>query len=137
MTARGLIGICSLVVGAAIGVIPVQVFATSNGYTVEDIKLSSAGELVDVCTVEASNVDHAAAMGFCYGFFEGAIRYHQAISGADVNRNLVCPPPQTTRLQAVDEFVSFMAENPQYQTEASIDAVFRALMARWPCEQAN
>jgi hypothetical protein len=38
-------------------------------------------------------------------------------------------------VQGVQVFVDFMRENPQYDTEASIDAVIRALMARWPCAQ--
>ena len=137
MTARGWIGLLSLVVWTATAVVPAQVSAATNGYTLEDIKLNSAGALVDICTVEPTNEHYPAALGFCYGFFEGAIRYHQAISGANANRHLVCAPEGTTRLQGVEEFVSFMAENPQYESEASIDAVIRALMARWPCSEAN
>ena len=105
----------------------------AEGYTVEKLRLTSAGDLLDVCTVDATHEDHDAAIAFCYGFFEGAIRYHQAIIGADLNRELVCAPSDTTRLQAVDVFVSYLRANPQYATEETIDAIFRSLMARWPC----
>jgi hypothetical protein len=115
------------------GLVPTALVAATDGYTLDDIKLSSAANLVDICTVDKTNEAYPATLGFCYGFFEGAIRYHEAISGADNARELVCAPEGTTRLEAVDVFVSFMRENPQYASEGTIDAIFRALMARWPC----
>ena len=74
-------------------------------------------------------------MAFCYGFFEGAIRYDEAISGSVLHRKLVCNPSETTRHQAVDVFVSYINDNPQFEDEGTIDAIFRALMARWPCPE--
>lgn len=133
MTARRWMGILSMVLLGSVGLVSAQVSAATSGLTLEDIKLQSAGDLVDVCSVEPALEDYAAALGFCYGFFEGAIRYQQAIAGMDIAQNLVCAPAETTRLQAVEVFISFMKENPQYASEASIDAIYRALMARWPC----
>lgn len=105
----------------------------SDGYTIEDLKLSSAGDLVDVCTLDAQHAHHEAALAFCYGFFEGAVHYNEAISRADDHVDLVCSPQGTTRVQGVGMFLSYMSDNPQYQTEAPIDAIFRALIATWPC----
>jgi hypothetical protein len=133
MTARKWIGIVSMVLVSTLGLAPAQLSAATNGYTLEDIKLKSAGDLVDICTVDSTHADYAAALGFCYGFFEGAIRYQQAIAGTDIAQDLVCAPEGTTRLEAVEVFVSFMREKPQYATEGSVDAIYRALMARWPC----
>ncbi|CAA0115806.1 Uncharacterised protein [Halioglobus japonicus] len=133
MTARRWIGILSIVVGGSISLAPAQAFASANESAPEDITLGSAGALVKVCTVAPSDADSSANLGFCYGFFEGAIRYHQALAGTNINRDLVCAPAGTTRQQGVEAFVSFMQENPQYESEASIDAVIRALAARWPC----
>jgi hypothetical protein len=115
------------------GLAPAQLSAATDGYTVEDIKLNSAGNLVDICTVDTTSEAYPATLGFCYGFFEGAVRYHEAISGASNVRELVCPPEGTTRKQAVEVFISYMREHPQYLAEGSIDAIFRALMERWPC----
>jgi hypothetical protein len=133
MTARRWMGILSMVLLGTGGLAPMMLFAATDGYTVEDIKLKSAGNLVDICTLDPTNEAYPATLGFCYGFFEGAIRYHEAISGATSVRELVCVPEGTTRKQAVEVFISFMREHPQYQAEGSIDAIFRALMARWPC----
>jgi hypothetical protein len=137
MTARRWIGILSMVLLGAGGLAPTVLFAATNGYTVEDIKLNSAGNLVDICTVDTTNEAYPATLGFCYGFFEGAIRYHEAISGTDTVKELVCAPEGTTRLQAVEVFIGFMREHPQYQSEGAIDAIFRALMARWPCAESK
>lgn len=133
MTTRRWMGILGMVLLGTGGLAPMTLFAATDGYTVDDIKLKSAGNLVDICTVDTTNEAYPATLGFCYGFFEGAIRYHEAISGASSVRELVCVPDGTTRKQAVEVFISYMQENPQYQAEGSIDAIFRALMARWPC----
>ena len=133
MTARRWMGILGMLLLGAGALAPTALFAGTDGFTLDDIKLQSASALVDICTVEPAHEDYAAALGFCYGFFEGAIRYQQAIAGADIAQDLVCAPVGTTRLQAVEVFVGYMRENPQFASEGSIDAIYRALMARWPC----
>jgi hypothetical protein len=106
----------------------------SDGYTLEDFSLRSAGDLVDICTLEQSHPDHMAARAFCYGFFEGGIHYDDAISMSPTYQRISCNPPETTRTQAVEVFVTYVRANPRYASEAPIDAIFRALVAKWPCE---
>lgn len=102
------------------------------GYTIADLELSSAGDLVDVCTVHTSHDHHEAAMGFCYGFFEGAVQFNEAITepGRD---DLICPPDGTTRAEAVDVVITYLEGNRQYRNESPVDATFRALIDTWPC----
>jgi hypothetical protein len=107
--------------------------AAAEGFTIDDIKLKSAADLLHICTVAPDREHYGTALAFCYGFFEGAIRYHQAIAGPEPHKKLVCAPEGTTRRQAVDVFVSYLQANPQYAQESAIDAIIRALMARWPC----
>jgi hypothetical protein len=126
-------GILSIVLWGTGWMVPGNVYADTDGYTLEDLKLHSAGELVDVCTVEVGHEEYVAAVAFCYGFFEGAIRYAEAISDSRHHKQLVCPPPGTTRLQAVEVFVAHMNANPQYVDEGAVDAIYRALIPRWPC----
>jgi len=104
------------------------------GYTEADLILDSAGDLVDVCNIGVSHGHYDTARAFCYGFFEGAIHYDEAISLTTHYVDLVCSPDGTTRVQAVDVFLQYMAANPQYRGEQPIDAIFRALMNEWPCE---
>jgi hypothetical protein len=107
--------------------------AASDGYTIDDLKLDSAGELVDVCTIGSGHQHHDVALGFCYGFFEGATHYDDAISSNEHHIDLVCSPADTTRQQAVAVFLDYMEKNPQYNAERPIDTIFRAMIAKWPC----
>ena len=107
---------------------------SSDGYTLEDFNLRTAADLVRVCTLGQSHPDHEAAMGFCYGFFEGGAHYHNTISNSETYHKIVCEPPKTTHTQAVEVFITYIRANPQYASEAPIDAIFRALVDQWPCE---
>ena len=106
----------------------------SDGYTLEDFNLLTAADLVDVCTLGESHPDHKTAMGFCYGFFEGGTHYHNTISLSPSYKRISCNPPETTRTEAVEVFVTYIQANPEYASETPIDAIFRALVAKWPCE---
>ena len=106
----------------------------SDGYTLEDFNLLTAADLVGVCTLGEGHSDHTTAMGFCYGFFEGGRHYHNTISNSATYHKIVCGPPETTRTEAVEVFVAYIQANPQYASETPIDAIFRALVAKWPCE---
>lgn len=107
----------------------------SDGYTLEDFTLRTAADLVDVCILDESHPDYVAARAFCYGFFEGGTHYDDAISASPTYNKIVCDPPGTTRTQAVDVFVTYLKANPQHGSEGPIDAIFRALVAEWPCEE--
>ena len=135
MTCWRWIGILSLALWSAGWMTPGNLYAGTDGYTLEDLKLHTADDLVDVCTIESGHEEYGTALAFCYGFFEGAIRYAEAISASKLHKKLVCAPAGTTRLQAVEVFVSFMKANPQYAEEGPVDAIYRALMPRWPCPE--
>lgn len=128
-------GAVSIVLWAAGGIAPAKLSAAVPEDAVKDLRLTAAGDLLNICTNKPEQEDYTAAMSFCYGFFEGGIRYAEAISGANNQRNLVCAPAGTTRLQAVDVYIDYMQANPQYLGEQPIDAVYRALMGKWPCAE--
>jgi hypothetical protein len=115
---------------------PLKVSADGHdqlGYSEADLILDSAGDLVDVCNIGVAHDHYEPARAFCYGFFEGAIHYDEAISRTSQYVDMVCSPEGTTRVQAVDVFLRYMAANPQYRSEQAIDAIFRALANEWPC----
>ncbi len=129
-------GIRAAMVLAALVFFPAQAYAETdhaNVYHLEDFKLRSAASLVDVCTVDQNHPDHQMAMAFCYGFFEGGIHYDRALAVSPDHTRLVCEPDGTTRTQAVGVFVTYIKANPQYGAEMPIDAIFRALIDKWPC----
>jgi len=106
-----------------------------DGYALDDFKLRSAADLVDICTLESGHPDYAVATAFCYGFFEGATHYDNALADSGLYVDIVCVPGDITRSQAVSVVIDFMAANPQHGAESPIDATFRALIAEWPCPE--
>jgi hypothetical protein len=109
--------------------------AASDGYSIEDFRLGTGGDLVRVCTVDAGHEHREIAKAFCYGFFEGATHYDDAISGSEWYQDIVCAPDDATREQAVTVFIEYINVNPQHGSEPPIDAIFRALVDEWPCAE--
>ena len=128
----GVLAISVLVVGGLVSGQAIAQTKTPSGYNLEDFQLRTAADLYDICTLPSSDPDHAVAKSFCYGFIEGAGHYDEALeAGSKVQ--IVCAPASTTREQVVTQFVAYLRANPQYGTEAAVDAVFRAITAKWPC----
>ncbi len=109
--------------------------AAEQDYSLEDLKLPTAQALLDICAIEQSHEHYEVARAFCFGFFEGAVRYHEAIARSDRYKKIVCDPPNVTRAQGVNVYIEYMKANPQYGKEAPVDAIFRALMDEWPCDE--
>ena len=138
MRIKGWTGIVGVAVLTAGWLVSGQLWAetkSSDGYTLEDFRLHTAADLVDVCTLGHGHPDYETARGFCYGFFEGGARYHDTISTSPTYHKIVCDPPETTRTEAVEVFITYVRANPQYASKAPIDTIFRALVAKWPCEE--
>ena len=124
------------ILGAALlctGGLATGTLSAQEGYDLDDFRLRSAQDLVDVCTLEPSHEHHAVAMAFCYGFFEGATHYDNALGESEMHPDLVCEPEGITRSEAVTAVTDYLTANPQYAAEPPIDAAFRALMDKWPC----
>ena len=108
---------------------------SSEGYSIEDLRLHTTSDLVDVCTIETGHADYTAALAFCYGFMDGVAHYDNAIASLDVIDDIVCIPANVTRTEAVATFIEYIKANPQYGAEPPIDGLFRALVAEWPCAE--
>ena len=106
----------------------------SDGYSIEDIAIENAGELLDVCTVDPGHDHYESTLAFCYGFFEGAIHYDDAVAGKGTFNDIACIPPDTTRSQGVSVFEQYLRANPRYEAEPPVEALFRALVDKWPCD---
>lgn len=108
---------------------------SSEGYSIEDLRMNTTADLVDVCTIEAVHADYTAALAFCYGFMDGVAHYDNAIANLDVIEDIVCIPANVTRKQAVAVFIAYIEANPQYGAEPPIDGLVRALVAEWACAE--
>ena len=108
--------------------------ADTDGYTLEDFQLNTAADLFDICTIDTTHSDFQQAHSFCLGYFTGGQHYHRAATREpSLLPPIACPEQTVTREQAVDVYVVFMRANPQYMQEPPMEAVFRAVSAKWPC----
>ena len=109
-----------------------SVFA-QQGFTLDDFSVDRGQDLLDICTVGEDQPSYWEAQAFCYGYFQGGADFHQAqVSGPEVSP-LVCPPADVTIRDAVTVFVDYARAHPEYQGEAPMDLVFRAVTEEWPC----
>lgn len=106
---------------------------SASEFTFEDFAVDSTEDLLDVCTVSEENVSHAEAAAFCYGFFQGAVHYHQALATGPHYAPIVCPAEPPHVRQVVSVFVDYARANTQHMAEPAIDTAFRALIEQWPC----
>ena len=121
--------LCAIILSFSTGLFSAKLFAQETDAFVID----TAADLIEVCTFDNSHPNHQTATAFCYGFFEGAAHYDNALEQSPLHANLLCEPQNLSRQQAVTVVVEYLAANPQYNSEPAIDGAFRALVAEWPC----
>jgi len=103
------------------------------GFTYEDFQARSAQDLMDICTLEESNPDYWEARAFCFGFFQGGVQFHHALTSGEAFDAIACPGPDATVEAAVIVFVDYARANPQHLEEPAMDMIFRAVGTEWPC----
>src|SRR4029434_4778227 len=104
--------------------------------TDEDFVLSTTQNLVNLCTVSASDPRAKEAIQMCEGYMLGAYHYYLATNSGKNDMGLVCMPnPTPSRNDAVAMFVAWAKANPQYMKEAPVDSEFRFLSEKWPCKK--
>jgi hypothetical protein len=104
--------------------------------TDEDFVLSTTQNLVNLCSVAASDPRAKEAIQMCEGYMLGAYHYYLATNSGKNDMRLVCMPnPTPTRNEAAAMFVEWAKANPQYMKEAPVDSEFRFMSTRWPCKK--
>lgn len=109
----------------------------AGALTAENFQVRTTLDLLDLCTVSASDPLAQQAIHFCHGYLVGAYHYHVAESaGPDGANRLVCfPTSGVTRNEAVAMFVAWAKARPQYLKEAPVETEFRFLVEKWPCKK--
>jgi hypothetical protein len=108
----------------------------SAAVTDEDFVLATTQNLVNLCSVPASDPRAKEAIQMCEGYMLGAYHYYLATNSGKNDMRLVCMPnPTPTRDQMAAMFVEWAKVNPQYMKEAPVDSEFRFMSARWPCKK--
>jgi hypothetical protein len=104
--------------------------------TDDDFVLATTQNLVNLCSVSASDPRAKEAIQMCEGYMLGAYHYYLSTNSGKNDMRLVCmPSPTPTRDRVVAMFVEWAKANPQYMKEAPVDSEFRFMSARWPCKK--
>jgi len=107
----------------------------ATAVTEKDFEAHTARQFVGLCTVSPDDPLYHQAINFCHGYFEGAYQYYEAITSGPKGIKFVCvPDPLPTRNDAIGWFVEWAESNPQHMDERPVEAQFRFLMEKWPCQ---
>jgi len=94
----------------------------------------TTADLVALCAADPNQENYVAALHFCHGFASGAYQFYSTIAAAIPNERFVCPPnPPPTRTAAINEFVAWTKQNPNFDSAPPVDSMFRFLGTRYPC----
>ena len=107
---------------------------TAEAIESEHFRVRSTADLVEICSVPPSDSMYPAAIGFCHGYGVGAFHYYQATIAGPGGKPFVClPNPPPSRTEALQMFLAWARENPQYMGEPAVESLFRWLGTKWPC----
>lgn len=111
--------------------------ATPAALTREDFMVTTAGDLLDLCSVPETDPAYERATAFCHGFVTGVVRYHDAMT-PDPRTDLYClPEPKPTRQQGIAQFVAWAKAHPQLASEQPVDVLFKFLIDAYPCKRGQ
>ena len=100
-----------------------------------DFEVKTTKDLLNLCTTPPGANLYAEAINFCHGYLVGAYHYYLAsTTGPDGKQTLCLPDPKPTRNEAIDMFVIWAKDHPQYHSELPVETEFRFLHETWPCK---
>jgi len=102
--------------------------------------LKTTSDLLAVCTTPESDAVHKEAIHYCFGYLEGAVGYHNALSTHKDMKRLTCYPEGTTREDGVRAFIRWAQahqSDTKLMSEAPVIGLMRSLSAQWPCKEGG
>jgi len=107
---------------------------SAHAVSTDDFLIVDLQDVIDVCTTPESDPMYAPAIAFCHGYLVGAYQYHVALHAGPKAKPIVClPDPPPTRVQAVDQFITWAKAHPEYAKDKGVDALVKFLVEKWPC----
>ncbi|HUL14134.1 MAG TPA: Rap1a/Tai family immunity protein [Methylococcaceae bacterium] len=119
------------VAGAALTCLAIE----SQAVTQDNFLARNTQDIVELCTVSATDPLYVAATHFCQGYLVGAYHYQEAFYSEPGLTPLVCPPnPKPSRNEAIAQFIRWAQSHPQYLKERTVDSMMKFLIETWPCK---
>ena len=123
------------IISIAVIVFIVPGFAGAGGVKQTDFQVETTQQLINLCAATPDDPFYNHAMNFCQGYLVGAYHYYEAVhAGADGPKMVCFSDPAPSRNQAINMFIEWAKENPQYWKERPVDTEFRFLTEKWPCK---
>lgn len=102
----------------------------------ETFEAETVGSLQQLCSADEATHDGKYAIGFCYGWIEGAGQFYEQLL-LDKRFELeaaVCSEKELTREDARTTFIAWAKANPQSAGEPALDGMFSAMKEAYPCK---
>lgn len=134
MKQRFIFALAAGMVAMAAGTAGAQTAQTTSPPLETHFRVTTTGDLVQLCKAAPDSPPGIAALHFCHGFAVGAYQYHQIATAAEGDPPLVCAPdPPPSRNAIVADFITWAAQNPQQMSTPPVEGLFRFLSQRFPC----
>lgn len=102
----------------------------------EHFEAETVGALHKLCAADEATSDGKYALGFCYGWIEGAGQFYEQLlldKRFDIQR-AVCSEKELTREDARATFTAWAEANPQSANEPALRGMFNAMKESYPCK---
>jgi hypothetical protein len=103
----------------------------------EDFNAETVASLQKLCSVSMTDQPNAAyAIGFCYGWLEGAGQFYQQLflDPRFKLKPLVCSGGELTREQARTTFLDWATAHPTEGMRPALSGVIAAMTEKFPCK---
>jgi Ssp1 endopeptidase immunity protein Rap1a len=104
--------------------------------TEDDFVAKTTQNLINLCTASPQDPQYREAIHFCQGYLVGAYQFDQAQAADKPEVKLVCfTDPKPSRNQAIEMFITWAKQHPEFMNEIPVDTEFRFLTEKWPCKK--
>ncbi|MCI0655256.1 MAG: hypothetical protein L0Y39_12390 [Methylococcaceae bacterium] len=112
--------------------------AINAAVTDEDFKVNTSANLINLCSAAPDDPRYREAIHFCHGYLVGAFHYYRAQETGPKGSKFLCiPEPKPTRNEAIDRFIAWAQQHPEYRNEVPVETEFRFLIESWPCKNVT
>jgi hypothetical protein len=121
----------ALIVAVALGG---MIAISASALEVKHFEVASTRDLVVLCSAPEDHGLHDEGRAFCYGYLDGVLDYHAALTAGPGFKPIACHEPTVTREEIRGVFVSWAEDQGDVlDNEAPAHGVMRAVVAEWPC----